>query len=68
MTGIALAWMAPTTPFGSVVKNAKMSFVVSPSFTFRMAGPAGNWIGFDARPSAVKTALAVWSRKVVALS
>jgi hypothetical protein len=35
MTGIAFAWMAPTTLFGSVVKNAKMSFVVSPSFIFR---------------------------------
>src|SRR6202165_159109 len=35
MTGIALAWMPPTTLFGSVVRNAKMSFVVSPSFTFR---------------------------------
>ena len=35
MTGIALGWMAPTTLFGSVVRNAKMSFVVSPSFTFR---------------------------------
>src|SRR5664279_1350201 len=27
--------MAPTTLFGSVVRKAKMSFVVSPSFTFR---------------------------------
>src|ERR1700730_12551789 len=35
MTGIAFAWMAPTTLFGSVVKNAKMSFVVSPSLIFR---------------------------------
>ena len=35
MTGIALEWMAPTTLFGSLVRNAKMSFVVSPSFTFR---------------------------------
>ena len=25
----------PTTLFGSVVRNAKMSFVVSPSFSFR---------------------------------
>jgi hypothetical protein len=35
MTGIALGWIDPTTLFGSVVKNAKMSLVVSPSFTFR---------------------------------
>src|SRR6202035_5834982 len=27
--------MAPTSAFGSVVRNAKMSLVVSPSFTFR---------------------------------
>src|ERR1019366_2432812 len=35
MTGIAFGWIAPTSLFGSVVRNAKMSFVVSPSFTFR---------------------------------
>src|SRR3984885_3166170 len=35
MTGIAFGWIAPTSAFGSVVKNANMSFVVSPSFTFR---------------------------------
>src|SRR6202790_907293 len=34
-TGIAFGWIAPTSLFGSVVRNAKMSFVVSPSFTFR---------------------------------
>src|SRR6202022_1918792 len=35
ITGIALGWMAPTSAFGSVVRNAKMSLVVSPSLTFR---------------------------------
>jgi hypothetical protein len=35
ITGIALGWIAPTSAFGSVVRNAKMSFVVSPSLTFR---------------------------------
>src|SRR5258705_11244250 len=35
ITGIAFGWMAPTSAFGSVVRNAKMSLVVSPSFTFR---------------------------------
>src|SRR4030088_3055082 len=34
-TGIAFGWIAATSLFGSVVRNAKMSFVVSPSFTFR---------------------------------
>src|ERR1700730_13275598 len=34
-TGIACGWIAATSLFGSVVRNAKMSFVVSPSFTFR---------------------------------
>jgi hypothetical protein len=34
-TGIAFGWIAPTSLFGSVVRNAKMSFVVSPSFSFR---------------------------------
>src|SRR5580693_835837 len=34
-TGIAFGWITPTSLFGSVVRNAKMSFVVSPSFTFR---------------------------------
>src|SRR5208337_264882 len=34
-TGIAFGWIAPTSLFGSVVRNAKISFVVSPSFTFR---------------------------------
>src|ERR1700736_3663726 len=34
-TGIAFGWIARTSLFGSVVRNAKMSFVVSPSFTFR---------------------------------
>src|ERR1700732_339846 len=34
-TGIAFGWIAPTSLFGSVVRKAKMSFVVSPSFTFR---------------------------------
>src|ERR1019366_7122048 len=35
ITGIAFGWMAPTSEFGSVVRNAKMSLFVSPSFTFR---------------------------------
>jgi hypothetical protein len=35
MTGMAFGWIAPTTSFGSVVRNANRSFVVSPSFTFR---------------------------------
>src|SRR5205814_3830965 len=35
ITGIAFGWMAPTSTLGSVVRNAKMSLVVSPSFTFR---------------------------------
>ena len=35
ITGIALGWIAPTSAFGLIVRNAKMSFVVSPSFTFR---------------------------------
>src|SRR3984893_17205945 len=34
-TGIAFGWIAATSLIGSVVRNAKMSFVVSPSFTFR---------------------------------
>src|SRR4029077_2621886 len=34
-TGIAFGWIAPTSLFGTVVRNAKMSLVVSPSFTFR---------------------------------
>src|SRR3954468_22271974 len=35
ITGIAFGWMAPTSALGSVVRNAKMSLVVSPSLTFR---------------------------------
>ena len=35
ITGIAFGWMAPISAFGSVVRNAKMSLVVSPSLTFR---------------------------------
>jgi hypothetical protein len=35
MTGIAFGWNVATSSFGSVVKKAKMSLVVSPSFTFR---------------------------------
>jgi len=35
ITGIAFGCMAPTSAFGSVVRNAKMSLVVSPSLTFR---------------------------------
>src|SRR3954470_19770507 len=35
ITGIAFGWMAPTSAFGSVVRKAKRSFVVSPSRTFR---------------------------------
>src|SRR5450755_1785612 len=35
ITGIAFGWTAPTSAFGSVVRNAKMSLVVSPSLTFR---------------------------------
>ena len=35
ITGIAFGWMAPTSAFGSVVRNAKRSLVVSPSLTFR---------------------------------
>ena len=35
ITGIAFGWMAPTSAFGSVVRNAKMSLVVSPSLTLR---------------------------------
>src|SRR5258708_570108 len=34
ITGIAFGWMAPTSAFGSVVRNAKRSLVVSPSLTF----------------------------------
>ena len=34
ITGIALGWMAPTSAFGSVVRKAKRSLVVSPSYTF----------------------------------
>src|ERR1700732_1264922 len=34
-TAIAFGWNSPTSLFGSVVRKAKMSFVVSPSFTFR---------------------------------
>src|SRR5450759_1743227 len=34
-TGIAFGLIAPTSLFGSVVRNAKISFVVSSSFTFR---------------------------------
>src|SRR5690242_5924615 len=33
--GIAFGWMAPTSALGAVVRNAKMSLVVSPSLTFR---------------------------------
>src|ERR1700730_17037800 len=35
ITGIAFGWIAPHSAFGSVVRNAKMSFVVSPSLTLR---------------------------------
>src|ERR1700694_2835750 len=35
ITGIAFGWMAPTSAFGSVVRKAKMSLVVSPSLTLR---------------------------------
>src|SRR5580704_5844328 len=35
MTGIALGWIALTSAFGSVVRKAKRSFVVGPSFTLR---------------------------------
>jgi len=35
MTGIAFGWNTPTILFGSVVRNAKISFIVAPSFTFR---------------------------------
>jgi hypothetical protein len=35
ITGVALEWIAPTSEFGSVVRNVKRSLVVSPSFTFR---------------------------------
>ena len=35
MTGMALGWMGATTALGSVVRKAKRSFVVSPSFTLR---------------------------------
>ena len=31
ITGIALGWIAPTSEFGSVVRNVKRSLVVSPS-------------------------------------
>ena len=34
-TGIAFECDRPTSLFGSVVRNANISFVVSPSFTFR---------------------------------
>ena len=34
MTGIALGWIGATTAFGSVVRKAKRSLVVSPSLTF----------------------------------
>jgi hypothetical protein len=32
---MAFGWMARTSAFGSVVRKAKMSLVVSPSLTFR---------------------------------
>jgi hypothetical protein len=35
ITGIALGWTAPTSAFGSVVRKAKMSLVVSPALIFR---------------------------------
>src|SRR5207302_4767373 len=35
ITGIAFGWTAPTSAFGSVVRNANTSLVVSPSLTFR---------------------------------
>ena len=35
MTGIAFGCTRPTSEFGSVVRNAKMSAVTSPSFAFR---------------------------------
>ena len=35
ITGIALGWIVPTSAFGSVVRNAWRSLVVSPSLTFR---------------------------------
>src|SRR5258706_10790362 len=34
MTGMALGWITPTSLLGSVVRNPKRSFVVSPSLTF----------------------------------
>src|SRR5712672_4774271 len=34
MTGMALGWITPTSLLGSVVRNAKRSFVVLPSLTF----------------------------------
>lgn len=35
ITGIAFGWMVRTSVFGSVVRMAYRSFLVSPSFTFR---------------------------------
>src|SRR6476659_3454927 len=35
ITGIALGWTLPTSAFGSQVRNAKMSAVISPSRAFR---------------------------------
>jgi hypothetical protein len=50
MTGMALGWMALTSAFGSVVKKANRSLVVSPSLTLRTdvpqaggEGPAGRF-------------------------
>lgn len=40
MTGMALGCIEQTSAFGSVVRNAKRSLVVSPSFTFRTTS---NW-------------------------
>src|SRR5258705_5803647 len=34
MAGMALGWITPTSLLGSVVRNAKRSFVVLPSLTF----------------------------------
>jgi hypothetical protein len=41
ITGMAFGWMAPTSAFGSVVRNAKMSLAVSPSLTFPDRRPVG---------------------------
>jgi hypothetical protein len=40
ITGMALGWIGATTAFGSVVRKAKISFLVSPSLALRMGFPA----------------------------